>query len=224
MPPLRVTPAMTEHSDVLPSAEAVLKARDVTLIDDAGAKRDFGDTLDELHRLQAKRVLAIFIRHFFCGNCQDYIRAVSEAFANPETDLSPNVRVFIVGIGAHTLIDHYRRVTACPFPIYTEPTGELVKIFAMKRNLTIGKNPPTFSDRTSFSLFWSGFTQALSRIWKGDAHKSGNPAQNGGEILFDFDDLPEGYGALTMHPVWYHMMKTTRDHASIECLRDVLAL
>ncbi|KAK2799603.1 hypothetical protein FQN49_008945, partial [Arthroderma sp. PD_2] len=94
---LNPNPLVVEHSDMTPSLDVIIRSRGVALIDDEGNERSFGALLDELRTLRAKKVLVIFIRHFFCGHCQDYVRALSEAFPNPRQDLPDLSNVVIVG-------------------------------------------------------------------------------------------------------------------------------
>ncbi|KAM5442304.1 hypothetical protein MferCBS31731_002679 [Microsporum ferrugineum] len=221
---LNLDPLLVEHSDVVPGLEVVERSRRIALLNGAGERRLFGELLDELRTLRAKKILVIFIRHFFCGRCQDYVEALAKLFPNPRQDLPNLTNLVIIGCGAHTLIDEYRKTTNCPFTIYAEPTGKLVKLFGMKRNLIVGKDAPTFSERTGWSLTWQGIKLGLSRIFKGDAFKAGNPMQNGGEILFEFEQPPNGRGILAVRATWCHIMKTTRDHAPINVIQRALGV
>ncbi|GBF61198.1 hypothetical protein TMEN_3676 [Trichophyton mentagrophytes] len=132
----------------------------------------------------------------------------------------------IIGCGAHTLIDQYRAATRCPFAIYSDPTAELFHIFAMKRNLLVGKDAPSFSERSDVSLTLSGIKQGLKRLFKGDAFKAGSPRQNGGELLFEFEREPplKTSGILAIRVTWCHIMETTRDHAPINVIKRVLGI
>ncbi|EFR01400.1 hypothetical protein MGYG_04407 [Nannizzia gypsea CBS 118893] len=219
-------PLVSSHSDVSPGLEVIQRSRSVRVYNDAGEATPFGDLLDQVRTPATNKLMTIFLRHFFCGSCQEYVRALSKAFPNPDQDLPDGCKIVLIGCGAHTLISQYRASTGCPFEIYSDPTAQLFSIFAMRRTLDMGKHSPAFTKRSMMSMTMSGIKQGLKRIFKGDAFKSGRPNQNGGEILFEFEREQAGraIGMLAIRATWCHIMKTTLDHAPIEVLRRVLGM
>ncbi|EGD91603.1 hypothetical protein H112_00704 [Trichophyton rubrum D6] len=223
---LNQNPLINNHSNMMHDLGVIRKSRSVNMYNGAGEVTAFGDLLDELRTPTTNKIMAIFIRHFFCGHCQEYVRALSAAFPNPNQDLPTGCKMVIIGCGAHTLIDQYRAATRCPFAIYSDQTTELFRIFAMRRNLLVGKDAPSFSPRSDFSLMLSGIKQGLKRLFKGDAFKAGSPRQNGGELLFEFEREPplKTSGILAIRVTWCHIMETTRDHAPINVIKKVLGI
>ncbi|OAL71534.1 hypothetical protein A7D00_4438 [Trichophyton violaceum] len=220
---LNQNPLINNHSNMMHDLGVIRRSRSVNMYNGAGEVTAFGDLLDELRTPTTNKIMAIFIRHFFCG---EYVRALSAAFPNPNQDLPTGCKMVIIGCGAHTLIDQYRAATRCPFAIYSDQTTELFRIFAMRRNLLVGKDAPSFSPRSDFSLMLSGIKQGLKRLFKGDAFKAGSPRQNGGELLFEFEREPplKTSGILAIRVTWCHIMETTRDHAPINVIKKVLGI
>lgn len=66
-----------------------------------------------------------------------------------------------------------------------------------------------------------GIRQALKRVSAGDAHKSGDIAQVGGEFLFE-KDYRESLEGKPLKVTWCHRMKNTRDHTEIPALRKIM--
>ncbi|KAF2451875.1 hypothetical protein P171DRAFT_426312 [Karstenula rhodostoma CBS 690.94] len=110
-----------EVNNDIPSEKDMKRVDDLLVLDSSGESRPFRD----LYKGEgvAPRQLIIFIRHFFCGNCQEYLRELS-ASITPESLLALPEPTFItvVGCGRPELIDMYAQTTQCPFPIYADPT------------------------------------------------------------------------------------------------------
>jgi hypothetical protein len=70
------------------------------------------------------RTVVFFIRHFWCGQCQDYTLA-SLATLDPLAVRRAGVRVVVVSNGSWKIIKAYRRVLKCPFPIYVDGPRKL---------------------------------------------------------------------------------------------------
>ncbi|KAH7325819.1 AhpC/TSA antioxidant enzyme-domain-containing protein [Stachybotrys elegans] len=233
----------------LPSAEIVKKIENYIVLDRDGKSHTFKSLYSGPN--VARRVLAIFVRHFFCGNCQDYLRTLSESIT-PEMLLRLPVSTFItvIGCGDPSLIETYANDTKCPFPIYTDPKRSLFQAFDMTRTWDAGSRPAYMKKSLAWGAIES-FAKALKQIPKGKALKSGNFAQVGGEFLFEplHIDTPittpqDEKNKQIQHPAldmageqeavdrhaeekritWCHRMKTTRDHAEIPELMEILGL
>lgn len=148
----------------------------------------------------------------------------------------------------------YTAETNCPFPIYTDPTRSLFDALGMSKTLALGTRPAYMRKSMGRSIVDSIY-QGLKQLPAGNALKSGDHRQVGGEFLFEPRELdspvlsprdlarprrgafeepddptgpPEkgrGDGGDEEKKVtWCHRMKTTRDHAEIPELVDVLGL
>lgn len=107
------------------------------------------------------------------------------------------------------MIPFYTKETACPFPIYADPTKKLHDALGMTRTLNMGpKSPEYMQDSVMVNAVKSIFQEFRSgrKMMKG-----GDLYQVGGEFVFE-------NGKVT----WCHRMRNTRDHAEVSELRTVL--
>ncbi|KAI0505956.1 AhpC/TSA antioxidant enzyme-domain-containing protein [Xylaria bambusicola] len=217
----------------IPSPKVLKAIEDYTVFDHAGKTHPF-KSLYSGHNV-ARRVLVIFVRHFFCGNCQEYLRTLS-ASITPEALLGLPVSTFItvVGCGSHELIDHYVKETGCPFPVYADPTRRLYQELGMARTFAMGARPAYLGDKTVAHTVVSGIMQGLRQVKTGLVTKMGDSRQVGGEFLFEPASglvetpisTPDGQSEAVEEKsvTWCHRMRTTRDHAEIPELMEVLGL
>ncbi|KAI0910027.1 AhpC/TSA antioxidant enzyme-domain-containing protein [Ustulina deusta] len=232
-----------ETNNEIPSPQVLKAIENYTVFDHAGKTHPF-KSLYSGHNV-ARRILVIFVRHFFCGNCQEYLRALSTSIT-PAALLGLPVSTFIavVGCGAHELIDSYVRETGCAFPVYADPTRRLYQELGMARTFSMGPRPAYLRDKTVAHTVVSGIVQGLRQVKTGLVTKMGDQRQVGGEFLFEPASglletpiaiasppplpLPEEEGPSA--PVedkcvtWCHRMRTTRDHAEIPELMEILGL
>lgn len=132
----------------------------------------------------------------------------------------------------------YQDATACPFPIYADPTKKLYEELSMTSTWAMGPRPDYMRRGMVSSTILSIF-QGLRQVPKGKASKAGNMQQVGGEFLFEPASLSVENGMIVGDsPVaspadeygevkkvtWCHRMRNTRDHAEIPELREVLGL
>ncbi|KAK9238960.1 AhpC/TSA antioxidant enzyme-domain-containing protein [Lipomyces kononenkoae] len=205
----------TEITDELPSQDQLKSAAVIPIFNGNGQELAFGDLFSSAD--SGKRtIMVIFIRHFFCGSCQSYIRTLSASIPSPDS-LPTGTSLVIIGCGSHTLIPMYAKETACAFPIYSDPSRRLFDILGMTRNLSLGEDAPDYIQESVFTSTVKGMTQMLKRIPAGDALKGGDIKQIGGEFLFDVQ-------ASVIDPIWCHRMRHTRDHTEVPTLRNVLRL
>ncbi|KAF1935877.1 hypothetical protein EJ02DRAFT_459985 [Clathrospora elynae] len=159
----------------------------------------------------APRQLIIFIRHFFCGNCQEYLRTLSSSIKPDDLLALPTpTAIIVLGCGRPELIPMYMEATSCPFPIYADPTRKLYDYLGMTRTFDLGARPQYMQTHLLINSMQSIF-QGLSTGRK--ALKGGDFKQVGGEFLF------EG-GVCT----WAHRMKTTRGHCEVSEIRQLIGL
>ncbi|KAF2469941.1 uncharacterized protein BDR25DRAFT_262503 [Lindgomyces ingoldianus] len=199
-----------EVNDDIPTETDLRRVADLLVLDAQGESRPF-KTLYEGQGV-APRQLIIFVRHFFCGNCQEYLRTLSSSIS-PEALLSLPDPTFItvIGCGRPELIDMYIEATSCPFPVYADPTRKLYDLLGMTRTLDLGKRKPNYIQSNIFFTSVQSIMQGLKT--GGKALKGGDIKQVGGEFLFEHGKC-----------VWAHRMRNTRDHAEIPDLRRVLGL
>ncbi|KAF2269770.1 hypothetical protein CC78DRAFT_452944 [Lojkania enalia] len=196
-------------NDDLPTEKMMKQADNLHVLDAEGVSRPF----KELYSAAgvAPRQLIIFVRHFFCGNCQEYLRTLSSSIT-PESLLSLPTPTFItvIGCGRPELIDMYIKETGCPFPVYADPTRKLYDYLGMTRTFDLGKKPSYIHSNlfvTSVQSIMQGFKTGTKALSGGDFK------QVGGEFLFE-----EG------QCVWVHRMRNTRDHAEIGEIRRRIGL
>ncbi|CAD6593127.1 MAG: hypothetical protein ASARMPRED_007077 [Alectoria sarmentosa] len=158
-----------------------------------------------------RRVLIIFIRHFFCGNCQEYLRTFASSITPDSLSaLSPPTEIVVIGCGQPHLIPMYIQETGCPFPIYADPTRKLYHLLGMTSTLSLGKTPE-YMQRSMLSMAVKSFFQELKS--GRNMLSGGDFRQVGGEFLFQ-------NGKVT----WCRRMRNTRDHAEIPIVRQQLGL
>ncbi|KAK7397522.1 hypothetical protein QQX98_013117 [Neonectria punicea] len=249
----------TNHD--LPSRETLRKIDNYIVLDRHGKTHPFKSLY--IGSNVARRVLIIFVRHFFCGetdrnglqNCQEFLRSLSEAIT-PDALIGLPVSTFIavIGCGDPALIDMYVSETKCPFPVYTDPTRSLFQALDMTNTLAMGTKPAYMRKSMTRSIMES-VVQGIKQIPTGNALKSGDQRQVGGEFLFEPRDLvtpvstpreektkqvgafeepqdnrakngkaSDRRGDEEKTVTWCHRMKTTRDHAEISEIIEVLGL
>jgi hypothetical protein len=95
----------------------------------------------------------------------------------------------------------------------------------MIRTLAFGHRPDYQRKSTLFQIT-NSVMQGLKQVKKGLATKAGDMHQIGGEFLFEpvsgSTSSPVGGGDHEKHVTWCHRMRTTRDHAEIPEMREVL--
>ncbi|KAL1593170.1 hypothetical protein SLS60_010778 [Paraconiothyrium brasiliense] len=198
-----------EVNNDIPTEKDMKRVDDLLVLGSDGESRPFKD----LYKGEgvAPRQLIIFIRHFFCGNCQEYLRELS-ASITPESLLALPEPTFItvIGCGRPDLIDMYAQTTKCPFPIYADPTRKLYDLLQMTRTWEMGKKPEYIQS----NMFFTSVQSIVQSLKTGsNALKGGDFKQVGGEFLFEDGKC-----------VWAHRMKHTRDHAEVTEVRQLLGL
>lgn len=133
----------------LPSLLQLNYAASLPITGDDGKQITFGSLFE------SQRTIVVFIRHFWCPLCQDYISSV-KSFVRPEmvcntcerghknqlgihhdqdgtADLDTGTRVQFVVIsnGAHGMIAKYKQIFELPFKVYTDPSLALYQALGL---------------------------------------------------------------------------------------------
>ena len=197
---------MANTSTSVPSAVASLPVLDLN-----GTSHPFSSlyTTDDLNR----QTLVIFIRHFFCGSCKEYVSSLSSTNGITSNELSAsNKQVVIIGCGQPNLIKQYAKDTVCPFPMYSDPTQKIYDAFGMIRTLSLAEKKPDYIKTSFLSNIAKSAVSQLSAGFS--MFQGGDIQQVGGEYLIDSQG----------HIIWSHNMNNTQDHADIKELRKILQL
>ncbi|PYH42904.1 peroxiredoxin-like family protein [Aspergillus saccharolyticus JOP 1030-1] len=166
----------------------------------------------------APRTLIVFIRHFFCGSCKEYIRTLSQTLT-PDylAGLTPPTGIVIIGCGDPGLIDTYLAETGCVFPLYADPERKLYAELGLGLSLAMGEKPG-YIQRSMGRVVAESVWANLRQMTRGLGWKGGDQRQNGGEFLFQATEGSQGKGEV----VWCHRMRNTRDHTEVDVLRGML--
>ncbi|KAF2835405.1 hypothetical protein M501DRAFT_942112, partial [Patellaria atrata CBS 101060] len=199
-----------EVSNKLPSKKILDQCADLLVLDAEGGSRPFKELYSGPNK--AQKQLIIFIRHFFCGHCQEYLRSLSSSIT-PDALLSLKIPTFItvIGCGRPELIRTYQELTGCTFPIYADPTRKLYDLLGMTRTWDLGPKKPEYIQTGILTASIQSIFQGLRTGSK--ALSGGDFKQVGGEFLFDGGEV-----------VWCHRMRNTRDHTEIEELGAMLGV
>nr|UBX54503.1 hypothetical protein [Aspergillus sp.] len=198
-----------DQEEALPTPETQAQVASYTVLDRQGQPHKFQDLYNPPN--PPHRTLIIFIRHFFCGSCQEYIRSLSPTLTPDTLARAPvPTALAIIGCGDPALIDAYAAETACPFAIYADPSRKLYEALGMASTLALGPRPE-YIRKGFVRVVAESVWQTLKQVPSGLAMKGGDSRQVGGEVLFE-------RGAVT----WCHRMTTTRDHTEVARLAEIL--
>lgn len=121
--------------DRIPSKRRLWEAGTLFVRDEDGELVCFGDMFPKMPEAveEGKPIPAIpktvvfFIRHFWCGQCQDFMFA-SLSQLDPEALEKAGVRVVVISNGSWKIIKSYRKLFKCPFPIYVDGPRKLYQL------------------------------------------------------------------------------------------------
>jgi hypothetical protein len=193
----------------LPSAELISKLNDVSVYDEKGTSHTFksiyaADDVD--------RHMILFVRHFFCTNCQIFLRYLSSAL--PPSSLPPRTRITVISHGTPELLPNYIKKSNSAYPVFTNPNRKLYELLGLASTKGPGEKPSWMKE----SLATVAISGALQGLASGrNMLKGGDFWQIGGEFLFVRK-------AEDWQVTWGHRMKTTRDHADAETLKSALGM
>jgi len=192
----------TPPHDELVDAKTLETAEIIGVFDQDGNERPFGGLV------RHGKVCVIFIRHFLCGFCQDYLVALKQKLADkPLTEK----KIIVIGCGHWSVIKSYKELLGdCPFDVYSENTTTLFSTLGMIARLDAG-DPKTQGHYIAQSLP-NTIVNSLLNGWKMGAMtflRSGKMSQQGGEFIFVDGEC-----------VLAHRMRNARDHMEPEDLLE----
>ncbi|KAF2227535.1 AhpC/TSA antioxidant enzyme-domain-containing protein [Elsinoe ampelina] len=199
-------------SDDPPSREALQSAGEIPVYDAAGNSRPF-KSLYSLGDVVGDRQLIIFIRHFYCGACKAYIRALINTI-NAQTYFTMPVptSIVVIGCGKPELIRQYKATTQCPFPIFADPDRQIFKTLGMGITWNmLGPKRPEYMKDVNVLDWANGQVKEVAHVKGKKRFMGGNLFQIGGEFLFQEGQV-----------VWCHRMRNYRGHAEMDVIRRIL--
>ncbi|KAG6333777.1 hypothetical protein ID866_5312 [Astraeus odoratus] len=167
-----------EHA--MPTAKQLMDASSCFVIAENGIRVPFCDLIKD------KKTIVIFIRHFWCPMCQDYMFSVTTA-VDPKLLQRADVNLVVIGNGSFNMIKSYRQIFRTPFAVYTDPSMRLHSALGMIRLRKM--RPKSQIKRGGYIRHGnvSGLAMVVANavrvgmpIWE----KGGDPAQLGGEFVF----------------------------------------
>jgi hypothetical protein len=211
----------TTASDTCPDRAILAAVHNIPIFSASGTSIPFGSIYEPAIATHTRQ-LVIFVRHFYCGACQAYLQALTSSISPSEYFSIPTpTSIVVIGCGKPDMIEHYKRFTGCPFPIYADPSRSLFKRLGMNLTLNFGGQRPEYMADIPFMKWQNGqIAQIASEVRnpdngvrKRDAFRGGNLLQIGGEFLFEEGEV-----------VWCHRMRSMRDHAEVGVIRRLLEL
>ncbi|KAI0029277.1 hypothetical protein K488DRAFT_28548, partial [Vararia minispora EC-137] len=160
---------------------------------------------------RTRRTVVIFIRHFWCPSCQDYLISVMRDVDHAKLQRS-GIQLVVVGCGPFNLIKSYRHIFRLPYQVFVDPSanqqlystlgmGTLLPSPARKSGGREGGEYARHGPVGGHVMVWKNALRTGMPIWA----KGGDPAQLGGEFVL-------GPG---IHCAYVHRMRHTRGHAPI---------
>lgn len=118
--------------DRIPSKRRLWEAGTLFITDENGDLVCFGDMFPKMpdHVEPGQpipKTAVFFIRHFWCGQCQDYMFA-SLSQLDPVALEKAGIKVIVISNGSWKIIKSYRELFKCPFPIYVDGPRKLYQL------------------------------------------------------------------------------------------------
>jgi len=166
-------------SNYIPTPQVLSEVSALEIFDVNGGKLRFG-TLFE-----SEKAIIVFIRHFFCGVCQEYV--VQLASISQEALAQAQTKIVVIGCGDWQPIRNYLEITDFQGQIFTDPTRKLYHALGM----TMESLELTPAGEEKKSYVRTGFlSNVMQSIWTGPIKnpsligKQGKLSQLGGDFIF----------------------------------------
>ncbi|KAM0421285.1 hypothetical protein ACHAPT_011007 [Fusarium lateritium] len=199
-------------NDTPPSIEELKAVEEIPVFDSNGVKRSFRSLYSGPE--SSGRVLVVFVRHFLCGACSNYVKFLSEE-ASPEKLAPSNTSIVIIGNADPEVIKMYLENTGCKHPVYVEPTGKLFDGLGMIKTWIEGPAKGYASESSTWLFFQSASKLVRGLLAGYPATKVGKPNQQGGEFMFEGDEAERMV-------TWCHRMRASRDHTPTDEMLKVV--
>jgi len=127
--------------DRIPSKRRLFEAGTLFLRDENGDLVSFGDMFPKTPLSKAEdepmppmpRTVIFFIRHFWCGQCQDFMFA-SLSQLDPVAIEKAGIKVIVISNGSWKIIKSYKELFKCPFPIYVDGPRKLYSLLGYEKS------------------------------------------------------------------------------------------
>ncbi|KAM0785999.1 hypothetical protein ACM66B_006817 [Microbotryomycetes sp. NB124-2] len=230
---LEPAPEMSDHLQVaklpferfaLPTKAQIEIASKCLLVGESGQSVEFGELIRE-----RGSVVVVFLRHLWCGLCQQYVKALRQAnhalHATSTTSFSTSssrngtvpaaststvpLYILLVSSGSPALIPIYRSRLDCPFPLYVDRKRTLYKALGMTLK---SWNPGSEKDKGSYVQISMGQNVATS-LKSAFAMRGapGSQTQLGGEFVFTVNESESD----EIRCSFASRMNSTRSHAEV---------
>lgn len=148
-------------SDECPDRATLASVGDIPLYSSDGSSKPFSHLYSPDHATH-QRQLVVFVRHFYCGACQAYLKALTQAIPLSSYFSIPTpTSIIVIGCGRPNLIPFYKAVTGCPFPIYADPSRQIFKKLGMTLSMDIGSKRPEYMKDISPAAWAAGQVKTI---------------------------------------------------------------
>lgn len=199
-------------SSALPTGEQMHQIESLSVLDASGNQVQC-TSLMQSAQMKGVPLVLIFTRHFHCGMCKQFVRALARS--SVLTDAS-KAEVIVVGPGEAHAIEYYKKdVGSPPFQFLADPQTKLYHALGMTiRTYESGDEKTGIPSHHSGSLLGNAFSSVADMVKSGTlAFKGGDFKQLGGDFVWDKRGKP----------VLAHRMQHTRDHTEVSQLEDALS-
>ncbi|KAH9811051.1 AhpC/TSA antioxidant enzyme-domain-containing protein [Melampsora americana] len=193
-----------ESINQLINSNQIEKISQIGIFNIEGSERPFGGIIR--HGIK----IIIFIRHFNCGFCQDYLIELKERLTQEKLK---EKELIVIGCGHWSTIKPYKDLLDLPFEIYSDNTRELFNELGMICSLSIGEEKPnnSYAQKSVLSTVINSISNGLKMGIK-TFLQSGKISQLGGEFIFKDNECK-----------FAHRMQNTRDHTEPEELEKIIS-
>lgn len=187
--------------NALPTKRQLLDAASCCVVAENGIRVPFGDLFRD------QKTVVIFIRHFWCPLCQDYMFSIANT-VDPQVLKQSGINLVIISNGSYNMIKSYRQIFRTPYAVYTDPSSRIYGILGM----TVLKSVEPKAQRRRGSYVRHGRAGGIAMVianalrvgmplWE----KAGDATQLGGEFVL-------GPGLTASYA---HRMRDRSSHAPI---------
>ncbi|KAG2750151.1 hypothetical protein P692DRAFT_20734199, partial [Suillus brevipes Sb2] len=186
--------------NALPTKRQLLDAASCVVVAENGIRVPFGDLFRD------QKTVVIFIRHFWCPLCQDYMFSIANT-VDPQVLKQSGINLVIISNGSFNMIKSYRQIFRTPYAVYTDPSSRIYSILGMTMKSVESKAEQRRSSYVRHSRA-GGIAMVIANalrvgmpVWE----KAGDVAQLGGEFVL-------GPGLTASYA---HRMRSRSSHAPI---------